>query len=104
MTSKCITAAVAGGAPTRKARVWTLVTGARYVEVGVHDTGKGIAEADLDRIFEPFVTTKIDGLGMGLAISRSIVEAHGGRLMVENDRLGGATFRMQLSTERPGTP
>ena len=104
LLTNAITAAVAGGAPTRKARVWTLVTGARYVEVGVHDTGRGIAEADLDRIFEPFVTTKIDGLGMGLAISRSIVEAHGGRLMVENDRLGGATFRMQLSTERPGTP
>jgi len=103
LLTNAITAAAAGGAPAPKVRVWTLVAGAPYVEVGVHDTGKGIAEADLDRIFEPFVTTKIDGLGMGLAISRSIVEAHGGRLLVENDRRGGATFRMQLSTDRPKT-
>jgi len=101
LLTNAITAAANGGAPTRKVSVWTSVAAAPYVEVGVHDTGKGIAEADLDRVFEPFFTTKIDGLGMGLTISSSIVEAHGGRLLVENDRLGGATFRMQLSTDRP---
>ena len=101
LLTNAITAAENGGAPTRKVTVWTTVAAAPYVEVGVHDTGKGIAEADLDRVFEPFFTTKIDGLGMGLTISSSIVEAHGGRLLVENDRLGGATFRLQLSTDRP---
>ena len=65
--------------------MWTSAAGAPYVEVGVHDSGKGIAEADLGRIFEPFFTTKPDGLGMGLAISRTIVDAHGGRLLGEND-------------------
>ena len=104
LLTNAITAAANGGTPARKVRVWTLVADTPYVEVGVHDTGKGIAEADLDQIFEPFFTTKVGGLGMGLTISRSIVEAHGGRLLVENDRLGGATFRMQLSTDRPRTP
>jgi signal transduction histidine kinase len=104
LLTNAITAAATNGDPARKVRVWTLVAAAPYVEVGVHDTGKGIAEGDLDRIFDPFFTTKTGGLGMGLTISRSIVEAHGGRLLVENDRRGGAAFRMQLSTKHSGTP
>jgi two-component system, LuxR family, sensor kinase FixL len=69
------------------------------VELGVHDTGKGIRDADLGRVFEPFFTTKVDGLGMGLAISHTIVDAHGGRLLVENGPAGGATFRVHLRTD-----
>ena len=103
LLTNAITAASNGGAPTRKVTVWTSVAGAPYVEVGVHDSGKGIAEADLDRIFDPFFTTKPDGLGMGLAISRTIVEAHGGRLLVENDPAGGAIFRVHLGTDQPET-
>jgi signal transduction histidine kinase len=76
--------------------VWTAVKPAPYVELGVHDSGKGIPDADLGRVFEPFFTTKVDGLGMGLAISHTIVEAHGGRFLVENDPAGGATFRVHL--------
>jgi signal transduction histidine kinase/integral membrane sensor domain MASE1 len=56
------------------------------------DHGRGIAGADCDRIFQPFVTTKPGGLGMGLAICRSIIEAHGGRLWAENAPDGGALF------------
>ncbi|MGH7389259.1 MAG: ATP-binding protein [Candidatus Rokuibacteriota bacterium] len=103
LLTNAITAAANGGASTRTVTVWTSVAAAPYVELGVHDSGKGIAEADLGRIFEPFFTTKPDGLGMGLAISHTIVEAHGGRLLVENDPAGGAIFRVHLGTDQPRT-
>jgi PAS domain S-box-containing protein len=66
------------------------------VELTVEDSGKGIAESDLARVFEPFFSTKPDGLGMGLSISRSIVQAHSGRLWAENIAGGGALFRCVL--------
>ena len=66
------------------------------VEISVADRGTGIPEADLERIFEPFVTTKSQGLGLGLAICRSIVEAHGGRLWASNNADAGATLHIEL--------
>ena len=99
LLTNAITAAANGGAPDRRVTVWTTAATAPYVELGVHDSGKGIPEADLGRVFEPFFTTKVDGLGMGLAISHTIVEAHGGRLLVENDPAGGAIFRVQLRSD-----
>ena len=66
------------------------------IRVAVQDSGPGINESDLDSIFQPFYTTKADGLGMGLSIARSIVEAHGGRLEVRNNPEGGATFSFTL--------
>jgi C4-dicarboxylate-specific signal transduction histidine kinase len=66
------------------------------VEVSVADRGAGIPSADLDRIFEPFMTTKSHGLGLGLAICRSIVEAHGGRLWASNNPDRGATLHCEL--------
>ncbi len=68
------------------------------IEISVADRGAGIADADLERIFEPFVTTKSQGLGLGLAICRSIVEAHGGRLWASNNAHGGATLHFELPT------
>ena len=62
------------------------------VMCAIRDRGGGIAREDMDRIFQPFVTTKTQGLGMGLAICRSIIEAHGGRLWAENAPDGGAVF------------
>jgi len=66
------------------------------VQVAVRDFGPGIVEKDLDHIFEPFFTTKRSGLGMGLSISRSIIEAHGGRIWVENNPDKGVTFYFEL--------
>ncbi|WP_245287041.1 PAS domain S-box protein [Bradyrhizobium sp. Tv2a-2] len=66
------------------------------VYLRVADTGTGICEADAERIFTPFFTTKSSGLGMGLAICRSIVEAHAGRLSVVRNEEGGATFQFVL--------
>jgi PAS domain S-box-containing protein len=68
------------------------------VEISVSDTGNGIPADVLPKLFETFFTTKNDGLGLGLAISRSIVEAHAGRIWVEDHRGRGATFRLSLPT------
>jgi signal transduction histidine kinase len=66
------------------------------VLVAVRDAGVGLAEEDLDRIFDAFHTTKAEGLGMGLAISRSIIQAHGGRLWATRNAGHGATFQFVL--------
>jgi len=101
LLSNAIAATAAARAADRKITVRTAALDATGVEVVVHDSGDGIAEADLPRLFEPFFTTKSDGLGMGLAISRMIVEAHGGRLVAGNDPAGGATFRVHLPAGSP---
>jgi PAS domain S-box-containing protein len=69
---------------------------AAAIRVGVQDVGPGIAPQDLERIFTAFVSTKPDGLGMGLAISRSIIEAHGGRLWATPNDGPGATVQFTL--------
>lgn len=66
------------------------------VQISVRDRGIGLTSDKADRIFQPFFTTKKDGLGMGLSISRSIVERHGGRLWAENNQDRGATFHVEL--------
>jgi two-component system sensor kinase FixL len=66
------------------------------VRLSVHDRGRGIAQGKLDSIFTPFHTSKPHGLGLGLSISRSIVEFHGGRLWAENNPDRGATFHVTL--------
>jgi signal transduction histidine kinase len=64
--------------------------------IEVRDRGSGIAQDALARVFEPFVTTRRDGLGLGLAICRSIVTAHGGSLSAVNNPERGATFVVSL--------
>jgi signal transduction histidine kinase len=67
------------------------------IRIEIEDTGPGIKAADQDRLFESFFTTKADGMGMGLPICRSIVQAHGGELDVSSRPSLGATFRFDLS-------
>jgi signal transduction histidine kinase len=72
--------------------------------VAVSDCGTGIALEEIVRIFEPFFTTKPDGMGMGLAISRTIIQAHGGEIRAANNALGGATFAFTLPRMDPEKP
>ena len=67
-----------------------------FVQASVHDYGPGIPAERVDSIFDPFYTTKNNGLGMGLAVCRSIITAHEGRIWAENDPKGGATLSFAL--------
>ena len=67
-----------------------------FVSVAITDHGEGCDAKKLRRIFEPFYTTKEQGLGMGLSISRSIIESHGGRLIAQPNLTRGLTFRFTL--------
>jgi signal transduction histidine kinase len=69
-----------------------------HVAVGVQDAGVGIDPQKTDQLFTAFYTTKPDGMGMGLSISRSIIEAHGGRLWATPNPDHGATFHFALPT------
>ncbi len=66
------------------------------VEVLVHDTGPGLQAYEIEKIFEPFYTTKPEGMGMGLAIIRSIIDSHGGELQVHSNEGDGTTFKFTL--------
>ena len=72
-----------------------------WVELCVRDGGPGLPADAPHRVFEPFYTTKPEGVGLGLAVVRSIVLAHGGRVSAENDPVGGAIFRVALPTVLP---
>jgi PAS domain S-box-containing protein len=82
----------------RKVFIATQSNGDGTVRTSVRDHGIGISEGMQDRLFDPFFSTKSEGLGMGLAIVRSIVEAHGGTITAENARDGGALFEFVLPT------
>jgi two-component system sensor kinase FixL len=73
-----------------------------WVQLDVADTGFGIAIDRVNAIFEPFVTTKPTGMGMGLSVSRTIVQAHGGRIWAENDPEGGAIIHVALPADAEG--
>ena len=85
-----------GGRRNRTVSMAARRDAAQVVEISVTDTGPRIAADQLDRIFDPFFSTKAKGVGMGLSISRTIVEAHGGRLWAQNNADGGADLRMTL--------
>jgi two-component system sensor kinase FixL len=80
----------------RELMISTIEADDDMVEVMVSDTGPGIAEEVVDQLFQPFITTKAHGMGVGLSISRTIIEAHGGRLWVEPNPEGGTIFRLTI--------
>ncbi|MCU7856971.1 MAG: PAS domain S-box protein, partial [Candidatus Thiodiazotropha sp. (ex Lucinoma borealis)] len=83
----------------KKHRILTITTrsvDSGNIEVSVDDTGPGLDENVLNQVCQPFFSTKVDGMGMGLAIARSVVEAHGGQLSITNTPQGGASFSFTL--------
>ena len=88
-----------------RARELTIVSGrddTNAVVVEVRDSGTGLDAQSAERLFEAFYTTKAEGIGIGLSISRSIVEAHGGRLWASANEPHGAVFRFSLPVAQEG--
>ena len=91
-----IDAAASSGAIDRKVVVTVRPEKADHVEITVADSGRGVSEEVTSRLFEPFTTTKPNGMGLGLSISRSIIDAHGGRLELVRNGDSGAVFGFVL--------
>ena len=94
---------------SRELLISTAADGANGVRIAVRDWGPGLKPESLDRLFDAFYTTKPDGMGMGLSICHSIIEAHGGRLWAAPNKRQGAVFRFTLpvdeqSCDRPEPP
>jgi signal transduction histidine kinase len=85
----------------RQLTITTRLLADNNVMTTVKDQGTGIADADSAHLFNPFFTTKADGMGMGLSICRSIIENHGGRISAHSPDEGGAELRFVLPLFRP---
>jgi signal transduction histidine kinase len=83
-------------ATQREIVIDTALIGSDTLEVRVCDSGNGVSAAILDRLFQPFATTRVDGTGLGLAISQRIIEAHKGKLYHVPNTPRGACFCFQL--------
>ena len=88
----------------RELIVSTALRAAGVVEIAVADSGPGLSEEIRRQLFTPFVTTKPDGLGIGLSVCQSIVEAHGGKINAETRPEGGTIFHFTLQGDSPRTP
>jgi signal transduction histidine kinase len=86
----------------RVLRIRTSTYESAAILVALRDSGVGLNAEQMERLFEAFYTTKPEGMGMGLSISRSIVEAHGGRLWATPNDGSGATFQFTLPIEQGG--
>ena len=85
----------------RRLVIRTAQQGEKAVCVFIEDTGTGFLGQDADRLFEPFFAMKPQGLGMGLAINRSIIEVHGGKIWASENPDRGATFQFMLPGAEP---
>jgi two-component system, LuxR family, sensor kinase FixL len=89
------------GVDKRELTVVTASPELGFARVSVLDTGPGLSEEVASRLFQPFVTTKTKGMGIGLTISQTIIEAHGGRIWAAPNACGGAAFHFQLPVMNP---
>jgi signal transduction histidine kinase len=83
----------------RELSIRTTMAGRDGVLVAIADSGPGLSPASLEHLFQPFYTTKPDGLGVGLSICRSIIEAHGGRLWASANETRGALFQFTVPAD-----
>lgn len=88
-------------APTRVLSITTRPDEDHFVQVAVADTGVGLADEVAAKLFQPFVTTKKAGMGVGLTICQSIIEGHGGRIWATANESGGVSFRFRLPARKP---
>ena len=95
--------AVQDSAANRRRVALTVQSSGGLVEISVSDSGHGIPTDKLARLFEPFFTSKANGMGMGLVISRRIMESHCGSLTAENSPAGGAIFRFTMPVAKDGS-
>ena len=100
LVRNAIDAIAEANSKTRKVHIHTLLNKENMIEVRITDTGPGLNAEQIETIFNTFVTTKPQGIGMGLPISRTIIEAHGGKLFAEGQRKNGASFVFTLPLKR----
>jgi C4-dicarboxylate-specific signal transduction histidine kinase len=96
LLKNAVEALVAEGARNPTVLIQTRHTGPDVVQTSVIDNGSGLTDEQLDHVFDPYYTTRAEGLGLGLAICRSIIEDHGGRLTVRRHDPNGASFQFTL--------
>jgi two-component system sensor kinase FixL len=89
--------------PVRMLTIATAPDVEDFVQVAITDTGPGLSEEVASRLFQPFVTTKGNGMGMGLTICHAIIEGHGGRIWATPNDGGGVTFRFRLPVSHSET-
>ena len=89
---------------TRELLIRTEQEASGAVLVTVQDSGPGFTPESFDRLFDPFYTTKADGMGMGLSLCQRLIESHGGTISVDNRPGSGASFTFRLPRFQPNSP